>query len=76
MSKKILIPVILILFVPTIIGIVWFYSSADKVSEVILYDPDGKEWVYTDTSDIQFFVKLESGLTQIEKQIYSLLFPF
>ena len=36
MSKKILIPVILILFVPTIIGLIWFYSSTDKVL-----------WVYT-----------------------------
>lgn len=71
MSKKILIPVILILFVPTIIGLIWFYSSTDKVSTVILIDSEGKEWSYSDSSETEFFVQLSENLTPIEKQIYS-----
>jgi len=70
MSKKILIPVILVLFIPTIIGIIWFYSSSDKVTGVTLVDPEGKE-VLLNSSENDFYISLASNLVPIEKQVYS-----
>lgn len=83
MNKKILLPLLILLFLPAIFASFWFLNitgenfNTSNVSEVILKDSKGNEKSFTSEEDRRFFFELKDSLISVEKQdfdseIYSL----
>ncbi len=76
MNKKILIIILLVLFVPTVLAALWFYSvsgaefNPSNVSEVRLSN-DEDEWIFTEDTEKEFFTSVVNNFEAIERQTFS-----
>lgn len=76
MNKKLIPLIILVLFIPAIVGGIWMLSmtgdsyTVANVSLVRFVLPDGKEIEYISEKDKEFFVDFKDNIVSIEKQDY------
>ena len=74
MNKKIVLPLLVLLFLPAILGAFWFFNitgekfNTSNVSEVVLTDSNGEIKSFTSEEDRLFFFELRDSLISVEKQ--------